>query len=119
MSNPKLLSLFQRLYARTQANDVSWEATETEGVYQVSFSQNTVRIFFRASRKHPGNAEYILTVHNSLGTVIAEVTDESSSDELQDAYALFKQLYEMARGKALGIDDTIDSILDDLEGSDY
>ncbi|NYZ61802.1 hypothetical protein [Luteimonas deserti] len=113
MSGQKLVALTRMLAERTERGELKWEESERPGVFQVSFSNSSVRILHRDSRLQRGSTEYVISIINSLGVEVDEIGDESMPTE--GAYSLMKQMYEQARRKAMGVDTAIDSIIEDLE----
>lgn len=114
MSDEKITRLVYKLAANTSNGSLGWEETEREGVFQVSFSNSTVRIHCRESRQNRGEDEYVISIHNGIGIQVEEISDESVRG-VENSFALFKNMYELARRKAIGLDQTIDSLLDDLD----
>lgn len=117
MNNPKLEKLVRTLAEKTRLGELAWDESERSGVFQLPFSNSTVRIFTRESRAHRGDVEYVVAILNSLGAEVEEISDETLGVEW--AFSIMKDLYEAARRKAMGVDVAIDSILDDLESGFY
>lgn len=113
MSGQKIVALAKTLAERTARGELDWEESERPGVFQLSFSNSSVRIYHRESRQQRGSREFVLSIHNSVGVEVEEVGDESLP--VDDAFPMMRQMYEEARRKAMGVDTAIDSILEDLE----
>lgn len=115
MVSQKIMSLAYRVAEMTQEGSLPWKETELEGVFQVSFSSSSVRISTRRSRISNG-VEYVFSIINWEGNVVDEVGDEDPDEpnERRDLFEVFKQCYDGARRRALGVDDAIDEILDEL-----
>jgi len=106
----KMLKIIDRLHQHSVEGKVIWRETERTDSFQVSFSGYSVRTDVRRSRKTPGAQEYFVSVLNANGDVMEEIGDE----DLEDYFVLMKELFEMARRKALGVDGALDQILDEL-----
>lgn len=117
MSNPKLVKLVQLLADKTDRDELAWDESEKNGVFQLPFSNSTVRISARESRNHRGDTEYVIVILNAQGSEVEEVSDETLP--LEGSFVIMKDLYEKARRKAMGVDRAIDSILDDLDSGIY
>jgi hypothetical protein len=116
MSDPRLVNLVQKLYTGTDTGNVSWEETDTEGVYQVTFPEYTLRFWMQfQDGPIPGTEDYILGIFNTRGLKIEEISDADLAQDLSDPYEAMKHLYRAARRKAMGVDQALDSILSALE----
>jgi predicted metalloprotease with PDZ domain len=117
MSYPKLLSLTYKLSDATKVSIATWKETETEGLFQVSFADNSIRIGTRDSKQDQGADEYFVSIFNSQGDLVEEIGDEDGEDETQrrKLYRLLKEMYETARRQAKGVDQVLDEILRELD----
>ena len=116
MSYPKLIALANKLADATMYSVVTWKETETEGVFQISFSDNSVRIGERPSRNSYGQEEYVLSILNSEGDLVEELGDEDvAEDERARMFRALKDMYETARRQAKGVDQVLDEILQELD----
>ena len=82
--------------------------SDVEGVFEVSFSDFSVRIFFKGQ-------DYIVTIVNAFGDVVDTVKDPDLNEFFSDPMKMMREIHEHARRKAMGIDAAIDSILEDLD----
>jgi hypothetical protein len=110
MSYPKLIELVKKLQQVTSTTGLNWKTTEAEGVFQASLADYTVRLDMRRSRMADGD-EYFVSIFNWGGELVEELGDEDA----EGMFPVMKELYELARRQALGVDKAIDSILKDLE----
>lgn len=116
MSYQKIADIITKVYERTNANLVEWEATEQQNKFQVSFANYSLRISVKENSLDPDDNDYIIYVINSYGEIVEEVSDEDLRQLLPDAFMKMKSIYELARRKAMGVDYALDSILDELNG---
>lgn len=110
----KLAQLVERVHGQTLANEVKWQATEEEGVFQLAFPKYALRISARQSRQPGDDPDYVLTIYNDSGTVIEDVADPELAEEADigyDPYRVMKETYDRARGQAMGIDEALDDLL--------
>ncbi|MCU1051146.1 hypothetical protein [Stenotrophomonas maltophilia] len=116
MISEKTYELASRIAEMTEKGLIQWKETELEDVFQVSFSSNSVRIWSRPSRSHPTSFEYVMSIINWSGNVVDEVGDEDPEDldEKQDLYGILKGCHDSARRAALGVDEAIDEIMNEL-----
>ena len=114
MVDRKLITVIKQLHKKTLAGKIFWEATVEADVYQASFPGSTIKIF-------PQGADYVVMIYNDEGVLIEEVNDtDFDPDDFgdEDPYAFLDELYSMARRRALGVDEALDSLLDELEAED-
>jgi hypothetical protein len=114
-----MVYLVQKLYRRTSDGCVDWEETEIEGIFQAAFPEYTVRLSVQSPDGHaPGSEDYMLSIFNTHGLKIEEVSDVDLAEDLVDSYEVMKHLYRAARRKAMGVDQALDSILSTLGEED-
>ena len=111
-----MLKLMQRLYAKTAAGQVQWERTANEDVFQSSFPSYVVRVSVEPS-SNPEAPDYFLTIRDEHGRVIESTSDVAILQAIPEskAFTLMKELHDMARRQALGVDKALDSLLSELE----
>lgn len=116
MSYPKIINLVQKLHEATRDGSVLWRETEADDVFQVSFSQYSARIAKRLSRMDRTSDEYVLSIHNDEGDLVEEIGDEDGEDARQKGmlFNALKETHETARRQSMGVDQALDSILDEL-----
>ena len=112
----KLWTLVQKLNERTIAGQVNWERTAEEGVYQASFPNYSVRLFTRERR---GERDYIIQIVDQDGTVVEDSSDVDlarvSGLGLPDTFDFMRGLYNIARRKAMGVDQALDTLMEILD----
>lgn len=108
----KYATLAQRLVARQAKGRLDWKETETEGLFQVSFPDYSIRIQLQ---ENPYGRDYaVVSIYNDEGTELDTFTSLALQDEWPDANEQLVQLYQFARRAALGVDKAIDSLLREL-----
>ncbi|SRR6266404_7848748 len=116
MAYEKYQRLVQKLLERTDKNELQWKETASPETFQVSFSNYSLTLSEQTSGSGP--SDFVVTIINSAGDLV-----DSFSDVLLDEghgatyYRSMGELHQKARRQALGVDQAIDEILDDLEGS--
>lgn len=118
MITPRMIQLIERLHDRTAAEGLPWQETEVDGVYQITFPTFSVSLSKRRSVHPEAEKDYWLSIYNSSGKLIDEVSDEEfPADYILDGkppYLYMEELYEMARRTALGVEGVISQILAQL-----
>jgi hypothetical protein len=108
----KYAKLAQRLVARQDQGRLDWKETETEGLFQVSFPDYSIRIHLQENRY---GIDYVfVSIYNDEGTELDTFTSIALQDEWPDANEQLVQLYQSARRAALKVDKAIDSLLREL-----
>jgi hypothetical protein len=121
MSNEKIILLLQRLHEKTLKGLIAWESTELDDVFQYTMPEVSIRISKKRSRQYQDSYDFILTIYNQEGTLIEEIADTDLKDEIivsGTVYDLMKDIYENARRIALGVDQAIDRILEELKSDE-
>ncbi len=112
MNKQKAAQFVTKLHNRTLAGELPWEETETADVFQVSFADFSVRIVKEAG-------DIVIAIHNSQGRLLDSVADPDLVDALpQQAYPFCEELYQSARGYAMGVEQALDSLISQLSESD-
>lgn len=116
MSYLKIVDLVRRVAESTDAGLLEWAETEDLDAYQVSFTSYSLRIGRSPSRMGNGD-EYSVEILDSMGDVVDRISDEDPDDDhLQiELYSLMRKTFEVARRRAKGVDDAIDSIMLDID----
>lgn len=120
MSYPKLYTLVQRVSAVTKTGMRLWRETEADEVFQLSFTEYSIRVRKGESRSSQGMPEYFLSILNAVGDVVEEIGDEDGEnpDVKAGLYQEMKEIFETARRQAMGVDQALDSILNELDALD-
>ncbi len=118
MSNPKLVATILKLHEKTKKGELQWEETSNERVYQVSFPGYTVQMFHRLSQEGADALDYFIRILNENGGVLEESSDLDLKEEWEPSFRVMKELYEMARRRALGVEQALNNILKALGEDD-
>lgn len=118
MAKSRNVILVDRLHERTLSNKLLWEKTVDAGVYQVVFGVHSIQVAKREDRDSWGTVlgySFSLEIYDEEGATIEEIRardlEESASQKL-------KELYELARRQAMGVDKILDSLLSELESQE-
>lgn len=119
MSLEKHGKLIERLLKKTLDGTLEWKASFSEGRYQISFRDNTVRLYQTEDDRYEGNPMIYLELINDEGVVAETINDEELDSGLpRGQHFWFKQmvtLFELSRRSALQSEKILDEILTDLD----
>ncbi len=115
MSVTKMAEIVRKLTSATDKGKVSWEETETENIFQVSYPTYSIRLSSIPSLTEPGEEDITIAIYNETGRKIESATDAQLDDSLDSAYQEMKKLHQMAKGYALGTEQTLDDIISELD----
>ena len=120
MSISKLATVVIKLRDATRRGKVEWEQTEKEGVFQASYPDFTIRIFTQLTRDPEPDVDidYVISIYNSKGVLIESATDIDLKPTMELPFKVMEELYDSARGYALGLEQTLDSIIETLSDED-
>lgn len=118
MISEKFVRIILRLIASTKSGKLKWSESPVSGRYDVAFANYTLSISSEAGRIR-GNTDIVIRIHGPEGDILDQITDEEfSSNEFyfgdKTPFAALNDLYHDARRNAVGIDQALDSILDEL-----
>jgi hypothetical protein len=103
----RISTLIQLLHDKTSEGKLVWTITQDDGEYQATFSDFGVRVY-------KVGADFHIAVYNSSGELVEDVSDPQVKPDLQNAFKIMREIFEMARRKALGVDDVLDKIIGEL-----
>ena len=118
----KALALVQRLHARTRDGKVDWETTHAESLFAVRLGQFMLNLKQTPDPDYPDQPDFELvvvdegsgrTIERITNTTLRPVNDRLTEEGLSP-YNLMERTFEMARRKALGVDDMLETILQGL-----
>jgi hypothetical protein len=107
MSSQKYATLVKRLLDRTSDGSLTWEETGLDGVFQASLPKFAVQVL-------PIGDDYLVRLIDADGEVIDSVSDPELTEYLEDSFLKMRDLYQIARRSALGVEKALDSILESL-----
>lgn len=111
MADEKVVKLIRGLRKQTLAGKVAWEATDREGVFQVSYPNYSIRI---SVKEAAGGDDIWLTIINDIGDVVESVSDVTIKNSMPSAFSVMSNIYSEARRVAMGVNAAIDEILYDM-----
>ena len=124
MAYQKLAVLTNALYKRTLSGKIEWKETALDDVYQTSLANYSVSISLVEAQRG-GDPDVRISIFNDEGELIESFSDEDLSPEwLSDLnvrippYRLMLGIYESARRIALGSEQAINDILEELDDDD-
>lgn len=115
MQLDKQFKMIQLLLQHTRAGGIDWKATGDGESISVSFDKASLLLTRLPSRESHDAYDYRVRVVGSDGEVVEEFKDLDFEDRTREAYLSMGELFELGRRKALGADDAIDAILEELE----
>jgi len=122
MSTEKHGKLVDLLLKKTRAGELDWRVSVLEDRYQVSFKDNTVRLY-RTEEGEYGNPFVYVELINDEGIVAETINDEELDRDVPKGehhwFQKLATLFEMARRAALGSDKILDEILSDLDDDPF
>jgi hypothetical protein len=106
-----------RLLQQTSAGKVKWEPTMEERVFQASFPSYSVKIW--TEEAFDIETAYVIGIFNDSGTQIERMDNRELKEAgLVHAWTVMRDLHQLARRQALGVEQALDSLLDSLDDDD-
>jgi len=115
MLSNKIVTMVRRLFRMTQEEDLTWEETGHEGVYQLAVADYSVRVLEKQGEDPKAAPKYLLQICNAKGVVLDQVTDSDINENIHDADEFMQDLYRRARRSAMGVETAVDRIIRNLE----
>lgn len=118
MAASKPIRLLLQLLQKSHEGKVKWEKTVEDGEFQAAFPGFSVRLSTRPSHDTPDDIDYLLSIFNEQGELIEVMSDSDLLHQGQSsppAYKLMAELYGIARRTAMGVEQALDAILEQLE----
>ena len=109
----KLAIITKQLIDKTNQGKIEWEVTDVDGVFQTPFLNATIRISY-----NPLKSGIIIEIYNEEGLMLEQFNDDDIGSAMTSSFDRMSDLYDAARRKALGAEQAIDSILDQLKDLD-
>lgn len=112
----RMWKLIQRLHAKTMAGELQWEKTVSKNSFQTAFPNYVVRVSVTYAEDDSA-PDYHIAVRDGAGTTIESVSDRDINSALPDsrAYPLMGELFTKAKRQALGVNQALESLLNELE----
>lgn len=122
MADRKLLTLVDRLHRKTLAGQVPWTETTSQNEYAANFSGLSLSIKTLFDPDWPDKPDYVVKILNTEGRLVEEFSNVELSTLVTDAephpYKLLEEIYRGARRIAMGVDNALDLLLNELGGDD-
>lgn len=112
--------IIKKLHKKTINEGVLWEETETNNEFQVAFPQYSVRVSELYDSWGDSHGAFEISIFNEKGNQI----ESADSDELRnkhdehDLADMLISLHEMARRRALRVDESLEDLLGYLNSSE-
>jgi hypothetical protein len=112
------------LHKRTAEGAIDWRESDWRGgAFEALFENVNVVIQEEEDAQYPQEPDYILTIVNGrTGRPIEEISNrtlrplmERVNEEGLNPYSILRETFQLARRKALKIDDTLDNLLEQLK----
>ena len=120
MTEEKLITLAEKLEAKTVAGTMFWEQTALDDQYQTNLS--TVVIQIASLNTEDGGVDYKLILIDHAGNVVEVMYDEDLTNMYKrvgkaskNGFYLLQSIYKNAKRSALGVDKTLDKVLTELD----
>lgn len=107
MADPKMDAILEKLLERSRKGEVAWEETARENQYQVSSADTSFRIAH--DDRYSSDRGYSLSVTDERGLVLESLNSFGQANEK------LVELYNMARRRALGVEERLERALKGLE----
>ena len=114
-TNEKLWQLVKRLHQKTIEGTVPWEVS-FKATYLAAFPKYGVRV---SEIVKEDSLDYVIELLDENGRVIESASDADLRDVAApgESYPVMKELFVMARRRALGVDEALDDLLSSLDES--
>lgn len=115
MQLDKQFRMIQLLLQHTRIGGIDWKPTPNNETISVSFDKASLLLTRLPSRQTAETYDYRVRIVGSTGDVVEEFKDVDFENRTREAYVSMGELFELGRRKALGADDAVDAILEELE----
>jgi len=114
MTEEKLARVVSQLLELSKAGKLNWEITVNDRAFQTNFEACSVRI---SERGDDDDISHVISIYQRDGTEIEAISIEALSNHLNgtlEATIMGGHLYNLARRNARGVDEALDSLLEQL-----
>jgi hypothetical protein len=112
-----------KLLMRTKDGAVDWASSADPNEFRVKLGDNLVCIEVSHDDDYPDQPDYFLRVRTPAGRVVEEASNRELSNPPHsvkpNATMVMEELFRLARRKAMGVDDRLRSILDELDDTPF
>lgn len=116
MAIEKAKLLIDRIHKRTKAGTLDWDETTDDNIFLTTFPDYAIHI--AKVEELNGATNYNLSIFNEEGRLIEKFSPGNIADSYDEGYEILEEIFELARGDALGVDVAIDNIISLLEEGD-
>lgn len=117
------LAIVQKLYDRTREGKVDWQPADDARAFRTDFNDLDLIIHELPDPDYPDEPDYSLEIAEKFaGRIIETISNQSlrpvmdrKNSEGLNPYALMHATFEMARRKALKVDDALQNLLNQLQ----
>ena len=114
MANARVNTFVTLLANRTAQGKVPWEETSREGQFRASFERSFVTISVSDDQRQ--TPDVFLKIHDAEGRLLETIVDTELDSE--NSFDMMIAMYQNARGKALNINDTLDSMISEMDDNE-
>lgn len=119
MAMEKQKKLVERLLDKTKQGKLEWRETVDTNRFRLSFSDSGLEIYSKG-RQGQFEDDYIISMINAEGSVVDAFSDVDLNQSEVVApdvswYSKMMELHSLAKRRALGSDEVLDTILNELD----
>jgi hypothetical protein len=121
MTDTRYLTLVTLLHRRSREGKIAWQETKEDGVYQATFGNLTLEVRAQSDRDYPEAPDYFVRILNDQGRLVEEFSNAELRElnrEPSESYQLLQELYTSARRTAMGVEEALHNLLEELKGDD-
>ena len=108
MAQHKLLDIANKLIELSRLAKVNWQASEEDNAYFVTYSHSSFSVW--SDEVDP--RFYRISAMNANGVVVDSLDFQG---DYNNGYTLVGELYDLAKRQSLGIDEVLDSLLQEID----
>jgi hypothetical protein len=115
MEASKFTKFIKILSEKIEKKELEW-VQESNYEFRTLVGKNMIAVGVRPADSEYDTEDYYVSIYDHLGiNFLDSVTDVDLKRELDGSFTLMKNLYRMARHKALDLDGILDNLIDELE----
>lgn len=113
MSYEKIAKVVDSLIVNTGLGKILWkESTFDENAFQYSTANSSIVI--QNIHRDFDNSDVCIDIYDKTGKKVESVTDNELNQFFEMPYVKMKNLYDLARRQALGVEKILDNLLEEL-----
>ena len=110
MASEKFSTLLRKLLSKTREKDINWHETADENAFRIALGDGLIRVEYYTDAD--GDTFYAAYLQNRKGRTLDQLGPLYQGSPTKE---LLFELYEVARISALGVDDLLESMAEDVE----